>query len=172
MDLEPYVEGLRQRVLVSAEAGGEEARVSAARLLAPLDTATRLTLLEVLSAAAAEITRDLSPGSVDLRLRGRDPSFVVTAPLRPSEDADIPPDTHTPPKPPIAETADHADDGATSRISLRLPEYLKTRVEDAAGDEGLSVNAWLVRAVGAAVDSRLSAKRRGYGGQRYSGWVR
>ena len=60
--------------------GGEEARALARRLIAPLDSAIRLMLLDVLAVAAAEITRGLAPGSVELRLHGTDPGFVVEAP--------------------------------------------------------------------------------------------
>src|SRR5262245_48964502 len=81
MDLTSYVDRLRRELAVAAEAGGEEARDLAERLTGPLDAATRLVLMEALSAAAAEITRDLAPGSVEVRLRGRDPDFVVTPPL-------------------------------------------------------------------------------------------
>ena len=70
MDLTPYVDNLRHELAVAAEAGGEDAKALADRLTAPLESAVRLTLLDALSAAAAEITRDLAPGSVDLRLRG------------------------------------------------------------------------------------------------------
>ncbi|TMR25926.1 hypothetical protein ETD85_44320, partial [Nonomuraea zeae] len=80
MDLAPYVDRLRRELAVAAGAGGEDARALAERLAAPLESATRLALLEALSAAADEITRDLAPGSVEVRLRGRDPGFVVTPP--------------------------------------------------------------------------------------------
>ena len=81
MDLTPYVDTLRRELAVAAEAGGEDARELAERLTAPLESATRLTMLNVLSAAMDEITRELAPGSVDVRLRGLDPDFVVTPPL-------------------------------------------------------------------------------------------
>ena len=80
MDLAPYIESLRRELAVAAEIGGDEARALAERLTAPLDAATRLALLDALSAAAAEITRELVPGSVDIRLRGRELHFVVTLP--------------------------------------------------------------------------------------------
>lgn len=69
-----------------------------------------------------------------------------------------------------------ADDGGTSRINLRLPDSLKLRAEAAAGQEGLSVNTWLVRAVAAALDPENSGaspgRRTPRSGQRYTGWVR
>lgn len=61
MDLTPYVDNLRRELAVAAEAGGEEARELAERLTAPLESATRLTMLNVLSAAMDEITRELAP---------------------------------------------------------------------------------------------------------------
>src|SRR3954447_521995 len=120
MDLTPHVEQIRGQLAIAAEAGGEDARALAERLAGPLESALRLTLLDALSAAAQEITRDLAPGSVDVRLRGRDPSFVVTLPPFPDESA------AEPPAPSIA------DDGSTSRINLRLPDQLKQRAEEAA----------------------------------------
>jgi hypothetical protein len=183
MDLNPFIDRLRRELAVAAKAGGEDARTLAERLTAPLESAARLALLEALSAAADEITRDLAPGSVDVRLRGREPSFVVTPPpaSQPFE-GDLgealaargaaSATAGEAPAPPL-----DADEGGMSRVSLRLPEHLKQRVDQAAGREGLSVNAWLVRAVSAALD----ADARGRGtrqrdrpqvGRHYTGWVR
>src|SRR3954451_14760632 len=99
MDLTRYVEDLRQRLVVSAEAGGDDARELAGRLVAPLEAATRLVLLDALSAAADEITTQLAPGSVALRLRGLDPEFVVTAPPTDGPDAPAGPANEPPPPP-------------------------------------------------------------------------
>ncbi|GAA3488500.1 MULTISPECIES: hypothetical protein [Streptomyces] len=172
MDLSPYVDTLRRELAVAAEAGGEDARVLAERLTAPLESAARLALLNVLSDAMGEVTRELAPGSVDVRLRGLDPSFVVTpAPGAPSEPS-------APSAPPAPVLPPEADDGGTARINLRLPTHLKTRAEDAASREGLSLNAWLVRAVGAAVDPGTGGGRSpqdpgaGRGRQSFTGWVR
>src|SRR5262245_46515346 len=78
MDLTPYAERLREGLAVAAETAGPDARALAERLTAPLDASIRLMLLEALSAAADEITRELAPGSVEVRLRGGEPDFVVT----------------------------------------------------------------------------------------------
>lgn len=173
MDLTPYVDTLRRELAVAAEAGGGEARELAERLTAPLESAARLTMLNVLSAAMDEITRELAPGSVDVRLRGLDPDFVVTPPPTdggaPAEPA-APAESFRTPVP--ADT----DEGGTARVNLRLPAHLKARAEEAANSEGLSVNAWLVRAVSAAVDGgggrpRTTEKSRSVG-QSFTGWVR
>ncbi len=80
MDLRPYIESIHQQLADTAEAGGDEARALAERLAAPLDAAIRLALQDALGAAAAEITVELAPGSVELRIHGRNPEFVVTPP--------------------------------------------------------------------------------------------
>ena len=80
MDLTTYVGNLGREFATLAEAGGEESRALVERLTGSLESAIRMTLLDALSDAADEITRDLAPGSVELRLRGREPEFVVTAP--------------------------------------------------------------------------------------------
>src|SRR3954447_14342516 len=137
MDLTEYVENVRRELAVAAEAGGEDARALAERLTAPLESAIRLMLLEALSAAADEITRELAPGSVELRLRAGEPDFVVTP--DPGDETVEPSHDAAAPAPP------HADEGATARITLRRPEQLKAGIEQPASRERLSVNAWLVR---------------------------
>jgi hypothetical protein len=159
MNLNPYAENLRRELAVAAAAGGDEAAALAERLTAPLDSALRLMLLEALSDAADEITRELAPGSVEVRLRAGEPEFVVTQPPA-AEPAEAP----APPE---------IDEAATARINLRLPERLKEGVEEAAGRERLSVNSWLVRAIAASLahnDRPRFAK--GRIGQSYTGWVR
>lgn len=169
MNLTRYVENIHRQLAVAAEAGGDEARELAERLVAPLDAAIRLTLQDVLVAAAEEITCDLAPGSVELRLRGRDPEFVVTPPPVDSPADDVPEGVATAASP-------EADEGGMSRINLRMPDQLKGRIEQAAASEGLSVNSWLVRAASAALErtdpGRGREPRPPLGGQRFTGWGR
>ena len=176
MELTQYVENLRRELTIAAEVGGEDARALADRLLPPLDAAVRLTLLEALSAAAEEISAELAPGTVDVRLRGGTAAFVVTPPPAPAAlaDADIaagPVDVRLP----IAE----GDDATMVRINLRLPANLKSLIEDAAAAGGLSVNAWIVRAAatGLAVEGRGATRatpvnKPGSVGQSFTGWAR
>jgi len=163
MDITPYVATLRTELANAAELGGTEARALAERLTAPMESAFRLALLDALTAAADEITRDLAPGSVQVRLRDREPSFIVTVP--PADDV-LP---YAAPAPqPVPD-----DEGAVSRINLRLPDQLKGRIEEAAARDGLSVNAWLVRAAAAAVQPEPAVTQRApRGSQRFTGWVR
>ncbi len=172
MDLTPYVDQLRRELVASAELGGDEARALAERLTGPLEASLRLALLSALSTAAEEITSQLAPGSVDVRLRGGDLGFVVTPP--PASEQHHEPEPA--PAPPPASAAE-AKEGATARITLRVPEQLKSRIEDAAAREGFSVNTWLTRAVTRGLESGSApgpTDRRGrrWSGQQYSGWVR
>jgi hypothetical protein len=174
MDLTPYVDQLRRELVSSAELAGDEARALAERLTAPLEASLRLALLSSLSTAAEEITSQLAPGSVDVRLRGADLGFVVTAPPAPEHLSE--PEPEPAPAPSPASTAE-AEEGATARITLRLPEQLKTRIEEAAGREGFSVNTWLVRAVSRGLEAPAGSspsdrRRNRWTGQQYSGWVR
>lgn len=172
MELDAYVDRLREQLAVAASAGGEEALSLAERLTAALESAVRLTLLDALSAAAAEITSELAPGSVELRLRGSEPEFVVTVP--PGETAGE--QTSAQELTAGAATSVPAGEGAIARINLRLPDHLKSQVEQHADREGLSINAWLVRAVAVAVDRGQPRPRReertAHSGQRYTGWAR
>ena len=78
MELTPFVERLRQDLSDAAAAGGAEAQAAADRLALALDPATRMMLLEALSQAADEISGSLDHESVDVRMSGREPEFVVT----------------------------------------------------------------------------------------------
>lgn len=176
MDLTPYVDSLRHELATAADTGGAEARALAERLTLPLESAARLALLNALSAAMSEVTRELAPGSVDVRLRGLDPEFVVTPALGQVSYEEAEEHRPAPAPAPAPPPAPEGDDGSTARINFRLPAHLKNRVEDAASHEGLSVNAWLVRAVATALEpadqSRSISRGRSRGQQGFTGWVR
>jgi predicted transcriptional regulator len=162
MELGPYVADLQRQLVDAASNGAEDSRAVAERLAGGLDAATRLVLLDALSAAVGEITQDLAPGSVDLRLRGREVEFVVT---QAADNADA----EDQPAAPV-----DLDDASTSRTTLRLPDALKVRVDEAAMADGLSVNTWLVRAIAAALQpkQRRTAQRTLRTGDNFAGWAR
>ncbi|HEY4024430.1 MAG TPA: hypothetical protein VGM75_37485 [Pseudonocardiaceae bacterium] len=163
MELGPYIDELTRALAIAGEAGGAEVQAVLDRFTAPLESAIRLAMLNVLSGAADEISTDLAPGSVDVRLRSGNPEFVV----RPALVDETPVQQ---PTTPVFTAAD--EEGATARISLRVPERLKAKVDEAAGREGLSANAWLVRVVAAAVDGTDQATMpRPNHGRRYVGWI-
>ena len=162
MELGQYVSDLQRQLVDAAANGADETLAVAERLAAGLDAATRLVLLDALSTAAGEITRDLAPGSVDVRLRGREVEFVVNQASGDSDTDDLP------------ASAVDLDDASTSRTTLRLPDALKVRVDEAAAADGLSVNTWLVRAIAAALQpkQRRSAQRTLRTGENFAGWAR
>jgi len=169
MDLATHVETMREQLLAVADSGGSESRATIERLVPGMEAVMRLVLLEALSAAADEITRELAPGAVEVRLRGSNPDFVVKLPAYGAGDTATSASTAAP-----IVIAAGEDEGNTSRLNLRLPEGLKAKVDEAARREGLSLNAWLVRAAAAAVEgTQPQMSRRNPGGsQTYTGWVR
>ena len=148
MDLTPYVDSLRRDLLAAADSAGPEARQSAERLGYALDPAVRLAVMEAISQAASEITAAMSSGSVDVRIDGRDLDFVVEEGL---PDAPAAPAASTVPLPPAPSAA---EDEGLARVSLRLPESLKTRADDAAAQAGQSLNTWLVNLIRSATSER------------------
>ncbi|HET6152629.1 MAG TPA: toxin-antitoxin system HicB family antitoxin [Marmoricola sp.] len=177
MDITPYVERLRQDLTQTAAAGDDQIRAAAERLTMALDPSMRLALMEALSQAAAEITTEMRTGSVDVRLAGRELEFVVAhpAPEPPPHQASAP------------ETEEDETDAATARITLRLPESVKTKAEELAAKHGSSLNTWIVTVLRAAtrdsainIDIDLSSipfGPEGFGGgknrgsKRMTGWV-
>jgi hypothetical protein len=162
MELSPYVEGLRRELASLTRFASDDVVQVAEKLAEALESSVRLTLLEVLSAAAAEITTRLDDAVIDVRLNAGEPEFVVTA---------VP--HHGAEEPAPHETA--ADDAGTARVTLRLSEALKTRVEAQAAADGVSVNSWLAHAAIRALESSGSTRgqrsRPGVG-QRITGYAR
>lgn len=142
MEVTPHVEATRAD-LEAVTAGDEQASVVAERLARALEPSLQLRLLDAIGEATAELNPQLPSGHVDVRLAGRDVQLVFV----PDEEA-----TRIPP-------AD--EDGGTARLTLRMPERLKVRVEEAAASEGISTNAWLVRAVARGLEPRREKRRVG-----------
>jgi hypothetical protein len=167
MDLSEYAESLRRELVGITRFASEDVSRAAEMLAESLDSSVRLSLLSVLSAAADEITARLDGAAIDVRLTGMEPEFVVTITHEAAEDDDFGP-------PPPAPGQEGADDAGQSRITLRLPEHLKGRMESAAAAGGLSVNAWLVRAITAALESPpgRASRPRPTVGKRYTGFAR
>lgn len=149
MQLEPHVHALRTELAALAELGDEQIAAAAERLTQALGSNVELRLLEVVSEAALEISAQLPAGHVEVRLAGHEPSLVYVQ--------------HDEAPPPPAS----AEDGLTARITLRLPESLKSSVEAAASREGVSVNAWilktLARGLTSVTVSRIGSRLTGYG---------
>src|SRR4051812_20239283 len=144
MDLTPYLETLRADLAAAAAPGGPDTMRAADLLGTALEASTRLVLLEALSDAAAEITTRLRDATVEVRLRGREADLVVT-------DSAFADGLFGDAAAGAGGPAAVPEGGDLARLTLRMPEALKAQVEQTAAAEGISVNAWLVRAVTAAV---------------------
>jgi hypothetical protein len=143
MQLDGYVQALRED-LDRVAAVGDESTARAAELLAvALESSLGRRLQEALAEAALELSAQLERGRVEVRLASGDPELVYVEEAEP-------------------EPAEAADGAFSARITLRLPETLKTRLEAAAGASGVSVNTWLVQTLG-----RLLAPRPSGGASRH-----
>ena len=146
MNLSPYLEGVRTGVQNAAALADDNTQRVAYKLGTAVESATRLALISALSDAAGLISAELAPSSVELRMSGDDPEFVVTVSSPSSEPALLLPGEGSGKDVP-ADLGEPDEDEPLSRISLRLPASVKARVDEQAAKDGISTNAWLVRAV-------------------------
>jgi len=148
MQIDGYVQAVRED-LARVAALGDETTARAAELLAvALESSLGRRLQEALGEAALELSGQLDNGRVEVRIAGSDPELVLVR----DEEAEAP--------------AEVGDDARLARITLRLPEPLKVRIEEAASRDGVSVNTWIVQAlVRNAHTARRSTGKRltGYG---------
>lgn len=152
MDLGPHLDAIRGDL--EALAGSDEAvAATLAHLGRPLEASLQLRLLDTLGEAASELAEQLPAGHVEVRVAGRDARLVYVGAPEAPEPA------------PSAE-----DEGGTARLTVRMPDALKGAMEAAADSEGLSVNAWLVRAVKRELDR--PSRRPRTTGNRLTGYAR
>lgn len=153
MNLSPYLESVRTGVQNAAALADENTQQVAYKLGTAVESATRLAMISALSDAAGVISAELAPSSVELRMSGDDPEFVVSVSSPRTEPTLLLPESGSGQE----ETADLSEadeDEPLSRISLRLPASVKARVDEQAAKDGISTNAWLVRAVMDALADR------------------
>lgn len=135
METGPFLDAV-EADLEMATSGDDEATLVAARLAGVLRSSLQLRLFDAMGQAALELSDQMASGHVEVRLAGRDAELVYV----PDEPADT--------------SADDEDDRGTARLTLRMPESMKSQVERAADREGRSTNAWLVAGVKRALDHR------------------
>ena len=134
MNISVILDALRTDVESSAEGGDKKTTDAVIRMGRLLEATVRVQIMDAMSEAAAELSDELPTGRVEVRIAGGDISLTFV------RDQDEPTDL------PVEEDS--------ARITLRLPESLKTQAESSASQEGVSMNAWLVRAVKRALDER------------------
>ncbi len=151
MDLSPYVDSVRAGVSNAAALADDHTKYVAERLGDALDSSTRLALIQALSDAASTISSELAPSSVEVRMVGPDPEFAVTVHGSDQEPVFLLPDADAGSEPPEEAVGD-LDDEPVARVTLRLPQSVKAKVDDRATASGISTNAWLMRVVMDALD--------------------
>jgi hypothetical protein len=154
MDLSPYLESVRAGVANASALADEPTQEVAERLGTAIESSTRLALIQALSDAAGTISAELAPSSVELRMVGQDPEFVVSVQTAEAEPTLLLPD----PEPGEEAESESSEDEPVARITLRLPQSVKTRVDEMASSEGISTNAWLIRAVLDALSDRSGSR--------------
>jgi hypothetical protein len=142
MQLESHIQAIQEELAAAASLGDETTAEVARRLSESLAATLHLHLLDLLGEVALELTGQLESGRIEVRLAGRDPELAY-----------------------VAEAASDAGqfgygEEHSGRITLRLPESLKASVEEAAAREGVSTNAWLVRAIARVLDHQSSKRTR------------
>ena len=138
--MEIHLVGIREDAQAAAAALGDDEVVDELRLLSDtVEPSLRLRVIDVLSEAALTLNGQLRDGHIEVRLAGRDPELVYV------DD----PEERDEPAP---------GDDLSARITLRLPEGLKAGIEIAASREGVSANAWIVRALARAVEPRTTRR--------------
>lgn len=147
-----HVRAIQSDLAAAAALGDETTAEAARRLSEALESSLQLRLLDVLTDATLALNGQLSSGHVEVRLAGRDPELVLVE-EQAAGDAAAP----TP------------GDDLSARITLRLPEGLKAQIEVVAGREGISANAWIVRALARSLEPRQSRVR---SGNRLQGFAR
>lgn len=155
MHLQPHLDALERDIADLAAIGDQAAATAARRLSQVFGTPLRVRLFELLGEVALELSAQLPVGHVEVRLVGPDPSLVFV----PDEDEAA-----------ATSQVPGAADDAAARLTLRMPEALKTSVEEAAAREGLSVNAWIVRALARQLGGHGGGRRQI--GRRLTGFAR
>jgi HicB family len=150
MDLTRHVTGIQSDLAAAAALGGEDIAEAGRRLSEALESSIHLRLLDLLTDASLSVGAQLEEAQVEVRMLGREPDLVVVGTSTAWEE----------PAP---------GDDLSARITLRLPETLKAAVEAAAAREGVSTNAWIVRALSRSIDRRPSGRR---AGNRLQGFAR
>jgi hypothetical protein len=136
MQIDGHIQALRQDLVRVAALGDETTSRAADILSVALEASMGRQIQDVLAEAALELNAQLDEAHVEVRIAGRDPELVLVR-----EDGSVP---------------EHVDEAFSARITLRLPESLKQRVESAASRDGASVNTWLVQAIQRALEPRRS----------------
>ncbi|WP_027499451.1 toxin-antitoxin system HicB family antitoxin [Rhodococcus sp. UNC363MFTsu5.1] len=155
MELSEYTTTLREDLVAAAALGDENTKRIAEALAVAAEKSARLMLLSALSDLAADVSTALGDRTVHVRLDGDRAHVEVARAARPGSG-------------PRGEstTSDYVNDaiddvtGDISRVTLRLVDQMKSRAEEAASQNGMSLNSWVSQAVQGALRDQVRKGRR------------
>src|ERR1700722_7647085 len=150
MKMSLVVDGLRSDVVAVGELGDDTVAEVAERIADVLARSVPGRVLDLLSDAGAELTASLPDGRIDIRVAGDDVDLTYVG------------DDHGP----MSSAGD--GDELSARITLRVSEGLKSRVEQGAAADGVSVNTFILRTLERGTSSNRS--RSGRAGNRLRGY--
>lgn len=153
MQLTPYLEAIARDLERATALADDTTRETTQRVAAVLEPGLRLAMVQLLSDVAAQLTAELDGPVITIRMEGRDPSWHI------ARDESVP---HLP------ATTEPDDDEGTARVTVRLPEALKKRSENAAQASGQSLNTWIIQALRRATSTEHSPNR---SARRITGWA-
>lgn len=174
MNLDPYLSSVLADLDRATALADEQTREVAARVASAVEPALRLALVHALSDAAATVTSELDDTTVVVRMEGRDPVLAV------HRTEVLPPVPPTPPVPPAPEPPADGDEGETARVTVRLPQSLKSQIDRLAVEADLSLNTWVVQALRRAATgtthdlttlTSTSAAATTHSARRVTGWA-
>jgi len=157
MKMSLVVDGLRSDVVSVGELGDDTVAEVADRIAEVVSRSIPSRVLDLLSEVAAEVSAELPDGRVEVRVAGDDVDLAYVEDARGGG------------APPAGDGGEvDRDRDMSARITLRLSESLKARVEEGAAREGISVNAFIVRTLehGASGEHR----RKSHAGNRVRGY--
>ena len=124
MKTSKYIDRLTGDIQALGKLGGQELETAVSRLIPTLAPVLRSRLLEALVEIADELKEQIPGAHLEARVQGDEIELIYV------EDGSV-----------IRENPSDLN----ARITLRLPEDLKSRIETAATQEGISLNSWLLK---------------------------
>ena len=126
MRMSKFIDLLAADLKALGQLGGAELESAVSRLIPTLEPVLRTRRLEVLTEIAGELKQQLPGAHVEARLAGDEVELVYLQD-EPAAPRDMPSELN-------------------ARITLLLPEDLKSRIETAETKEGIYLNSWLLKA--------------------------
>ncbi|QBJ98171.1 toxin-antitoxin system HicB family antitoxin [Rhodococcus sp. ABRD24] len=149
MELTEYTARLRDDLAAAAALGGEDTQRIAHALAGAVERSAQLMLVSALSDFAREASEELGDRALHVQFDGTQATVEATR-RRPTGDSTTGPGEYR--------TIEDVT-GDISRVTLRLVDQIKARAEEAATEDGMSLNSWVSQAVQGALRDQMRKNR-------------